>query len=78
LRESPNGTATWASLDNVQFDVRQADLRPTCGEKIGRLVAWIKQQQGIVIGLDGHADDYQANDSDPTLSARRVETVVTR
>lgn len=65
----------WVSLENVQFEVSDAQLRPTCEQKIARLVAWINAQPRMVIGLDGHQDDLQAHDNDPTLSPRRVETV---
>ena len=29
----------------------------------------------VTVGLDGHVDDAQANDNDPTLSVRRVSAV---
>jgi outer membrane protein OmpA-like peptidoglycan-associated protein len=65
----------WRSVENVQFEYKQAAIQSKCAEKIAKLVAWMNANPQVVIGLDGHIDDAQANDNDPTLSARRVAAV---
>ena len=35
----------------------------------------MKENPQVTVGLDGHVDDTQANDNDPTLSVRRVSAV---
>lgn len=44
-------------------------------QKIAKLAVWMNDNRGVAIGLDGHVDDANANDNDPTLSARRVQAV---
>lgn len=65
----------WSSLENIQFEPTRADIQPKCADKIAELAAWMNQNRQVVIGLDGHVDDANANDNDPTLSARRVHAV---
>lgn len=62
-------------MENVQFESKQAAIRPKCADKIAKLAAVLNANQQVVIGLDGHVDDTQANDYDSTLSARRVQAV---
>ena len=65
----------WRSVENVQFEFKQAAIQSKCTEKIAGLVRWMNANPQVAIGLDGHVDDTQANDNDPTLSARRVSAV---
>jgi outer membrane protein OmpA-like peptidoglycan-associated protein len=65
----------WSSVENVQFEFKQAAIQSKCEDKIARLVTWMNDHPRLSIGLDGHVDDTQANDNDPTLSARRVSAV---
>jgi outer membrane protein OmpA-like peptidoglycan-associated protein len=69
----PNGK--WRSVENVQFEYKQAAIQSKCADKIANLVTWIKANPQVAIGLDGHVDDNQANDYDPTLSGLRVAAV---
>ena len=69
----PNGT--WSSMENVQFEFKQAAIQAKCADKIANLVIWMNANPQVAIGLDGHVDDAQANDYDPMLSARRVSAV---
>jgi outer membrane protein OmpA-like peptidoglycan-associated protein len=62
-------------VENVQFEYKQAAIQSKCADKIAKLVAWMNANPQVAIGLDGHIDDTQANDNDPTLSARRVAAV---
>jgi len=59
----------------VQFEYKQAAIQSKCGDKIAKLVTWMNENPQVAIGLDGHVDDAQANDNDPTLSTRRVAAV---
>jgi outer membrane protein OmpA-like peptidoglycan-associated protein len=59
----------------VQFEYKQAAIQSKCADKIANLVTWIKANPQVAIGLDGHMDDNQANDFDPTLSGLRVAAV---
>lgn len=72
--QGPGGGA-WTSLENVQFEYQRADIQTKCEEKIAKLAVWMNDNRGVAIGLDGHVDDANANDNDPTLSARRVQAV---
>jgi outer membrane protein OmpA-like peptidoglycan-associated protein len=65
----------WTSMESVQFESKQAAIQPKCADKIAKLAAALNANQQVVIGLDGHADDLEANDNDPALSARRVQAV---
>ena len=70
---APSGS--WRSVENVQFEYRQAAIQSKCADKIASLVTWMKANPEVAIGLDGHVDDSQANDFDPTLSGLRVAAV---
>lgn len=70
---APSGR--WSSVENVQFEFQQAAIQSKCADKIAKLVTWMNANPGVAIGLDGHVDDTQANDNDPTLSFRRVTAV---
>lgn len=70
---APDGS--WSSVDNVQFEFKQAAIQSKCADKIAKLVAWMNANPQVAIGLDGHVDDARANDYDPTLSRERVSAV---
>ena len=70
---SPDGS--WNSIENVQFEYKEAAIQSKCADKIGKLVAWMNANPKVAIGLDGHVDDAQANDNDPSLSRQRVSAV---
>jgi len=70
---APDGS--WSSVENVQFEFKEAAIQSKCTDKLAKLVTWMNANPKIAIGLDGHADDMQANDNDRTLSARRVSAV---
>ena len=70
---APDGS--WSSVENVQFEFKQAAIQSKCTDKIAKLVTWMNANPKVAIGLDGHVDDAQANDNDPTLSARRVSAI---
>ena len=62
-------------MENIRFEFRKAAIQSQCTDKIAKLAAWMNKHPQVVIGLDGHVDDVNANDNDPTLSTRRVEPV---
>jgi outer membrane protein OmpA-like peptidoglycan-associated protein len=65
----------WSSIENVQFEFKEAVIQAKCADKIAKVVTWMNANPNAAIGLDGHVDDARANDDDPTLSARRVAAV---
>lgn len=73
--ELPRPSGTWTSVDNVNFEFKSAGIQAKCAEKIANLASWMKDNEPVVIALDGHANDTWANDSNQVLSARRVEAV---
>ncbi len=74
-RGSLPSDGSWRSVENVQFEAKQAAIQSKCGDKLAKLVTWMNANPQVVIGLDGHVDDLQANDNDPTLGVRRVSAV---
>ena len=68
-------TGPWNSMENVQFEFKQATIQSKCADKIAKLATWMTANPEVTIGLDGHVADMQANDNDPTLSTRRVSAV---
>lgn len=75
LRGALPSDGSWRSVENVQFEQGQAALQSKCGDKLSKLVTWMNANPKVAIALDGHVDDLQANDNDPTLAARRVAAV---
>lgn len=71
----PGPLGKWSPLETIQFEPMRADIQPKCADKIAKLAAWMNENRQVVIGLDGHVDDTNANDNDPALSARRVHAV---
>ena len=65
----------WTAMESVQFEAGRAELQSKCVDKIEKLAAWMNHDPNVVIGLDGHGGDTTAKESDPTLSARRVQAV---
>jgi outer membrane protein OmpA-like peptidoglycan-associated protein len=65
----------WTSMENVQFESKQAAIQPKCADKIAKLAAVLNANPQLLIGLDGHVDDVKGNGNDPALSARRVQAV---
>jgi outer membrane protein OmpA-like peptidoglycan-associated protein len=66
---------SWRSVENVQFEFKQAAIQSKCVDKIAQLVSWMNANPQVAVGLDGHVYDAKANDYDPTLSVRRVSAV---
>ena len=62
-------------MESVQFEFGSADMKPRCAEKIAKLAAWINADRKLMIALDGHVDDDQANDFTPGLGVRRALAV---
>lgn len=75
LRGSLPSDGSWRSVENVQFEFKQAAIQSKCEDKIAKLVSWMNANPQVAVGLDGHVYDVQANDNDPTLSVRRVSAV---
>ncbi len=75
LRGALPSNGSWLSVENVQFEYKQAAIQSKCVDKIAKLVAWMHANPQVAVGLDGHVDDAWANDNDPSLSIRRVSAV---
>ena len=66
---------TWTSMENVQFEFERAQIQSRCAEKIVKLAAWINEDRYVAVALDGHVDDFRANDFRPGLGVRRAVAV---
>ena len=70
LGDSPS----WASVENVHFKYRSAELQARCKHKIAALAEWIeKNSPEASVALDGHVAT--ADDRNPGLAAQRVNAV---
>jgi peptidoglycan-associated lipoprotein len=67
--------AKWMSVDDVLFDYDKAEVRSDEMPKINKLAEYVKQNDGIVLRLDGHTDPRGNNPYNEKLSERRVEAV---
>jgi outer membrane protein OmpA-like peptidoglycan-associated protein len=72
---SQSGFGAWTTMDNVQFEPKQAAIQAKCADKIANLAAVLKADRQLSVALDGHVEDLKASDNDPTLSGRRVQAV---
>ena len=71
----PGPSGKWSPMDNVHFDVMNAGLKEDCDGKIEKLAHFIKDNPGLEVGLDGHAELMLPDEQVPALSERRVQTV---
>jgi len=67
------GRTSWAPLENIQFEPRQASLSERCAAKIAKLTAWLQEHPAIEVRLAGNADTTESEDAQ--LAARRVQVV---
>lgn len=66
---------TWVSMENIHFEFKRAEIQPRCAAKIAKLVAWLQEDRHLVIALDSHVDDLEANDFVPGLGMQRALAV---
>ena len=67
--------ATWFSVKDVLFDYDKAEIRTDETAKITQLAQYMKQNDALVLRLDGHTDPRGSNPYNVKLSQRRVEAV---
>jgi outer membrane protein OmpA-like peptidoglycan-associated protein len=67
--------ATWFSVKDVLFDYDKADIRQDETTKITQLAEYMKQNNSLVLRLDGHTDPRGGDPYNLKLSQRRVEAV---
>ena len=63
------------SFKDVLFDYDKAEVRSDEQAKITQLAEYIKQNDGLVVRLDGHADPRGSDPYNMKLSERRVTAV---
>jgi peptidoglycan-associated lipoprotein len=63
------------SVKDVLFDYDRADVRDDELPKITQLADYVKQNDGLVLRLDGHTDPRGDNPYNMRLSQRRVDAV---
>lgn len=61
--------------DRVLFAVDQSSLSPEAAAIIDQQVAWLRQNPGTPINIEGHADERGTRDYNIALSARRAAAV---
>ena len=67
--------AKWMSFRDVLFDFDKADIRPDDQAKITQLAGWMKQNDGLMVRLDGYTDPRGSEGHNMQLSQRRAEAV---
>jgi outer membrane protein OmpA-like peptidoglycan-associated protein len=74
--KGPSGTGgrtSWAPMDNIQFEPRQAALTERCNAKIERVTTWLKEHPSVDVRLVATANATAPEDA--RLAARRMEVV---
>lgn len=72
--QSPRG-ATMTLQDTVLFATGKSNLRPGALNKLEPLAAWLADNPGVQVAIDGHTDDRASDAYNQTLSTRRAESV---
>ena len=67
------GKTSWVPLDSIQFTAQQTSLTARCGDKIGKIVAWLNENPAVDVTLAGHVAGGTADAR--ALAERRLETV---
>ncbi|HEY1325043.1 MAG TPA: OmpA family protein [Streptosporangiaceae bacterium] len=65
----------WTSFNDILFDFDKSDVRSSEKSKVDKLVAYMKDNPNLEIGLDGYADPRGSNPYNQKLSQRRVDAV---
>jgi outer membrane protein OmpA-like peptidoglycan-associated protein len=60
-------------LDSIQFVAQQTSLPERCGDKLGKIVAWLNDNPSIDVTVTGHAAGTTPDAR--VLAERRVEVV---
>ena len=62
-------------VPDILFEYNKADVRQEESAKIRQVADHVKQNDGVVVRLDGHADPRGTDQYNTSLSGRRVEAV---
>lgn len=62
-------------LNNIFFDSNKSTLKPESYPELDRVAAFLKDNPGIEIEIDGHTDNVGADDSNNLLSNNRAKVV---
>jgi outer membrane protein OmpA-like peptidoglycan-associated protein/outer membrane murein-binding lipoprotein Lpp len=63
------------TLGDVLFDTAQATLKPGAGSVLDRVAAFLKENEGTKIIVEGHTDSRGSDDYNQQLSERRAQSV---
>jgi peptidoglycan-associated lipoprotein len=64
--------------DRVFFADRSAELSPRARLAIGAQADWLKRKPGLIVVIEGHADDSGTSDDNMRLSLQRADAVRNR
>jgi peptidoglycan-associated lipoprotein len=67
--------AAWLSVSDILFDFDKADIRQEEAQKIRQVANHMKQNETLIIRIDGHADPRGGDRYNAALSERRVDAV---
>lgn len=65
----------WITFADFLFDFDRHNVRASEDPKVTKLVEYLKQYPGTVVGINGHADPRGTNPYNQALSERRVNEV---
>lgn len=72
----PSSQAGWVSLRDILFDFDKAEVRPSEMSKIADIAAYVNQNPGVRLGIDGSTDLLRGtNEYNVPLSQKRVANV---
>jgi peptidoglycan-associated lipoprotein len=72
---APGADAKLEAFRNVQFAYDKADVRPEEMAKINQIASYVKQNDGMVVLLDGHTDPRGTDQYNLALRQKRVSAV---
>ena len=71
----PGSAAKLERFRDILFDFDQSNIRPLETAKIDAIVAWVKDNPGFELVLNGNADERGTSGYNKQLSDRRVKSV---
>jgi outer membrane protein OmpA-like peptidoglycan-associated protein len=65
----------WATFKDILFDFDRSDIRVSEATKVPEIAAYMQQNPGLQVGIDGFTDPRGASRYNQSLSERRVNTI---
>jgi outer membrane protein OmpA-like peptidoglycan-associated protein len=65
----------WTSFRDILFDFDRTNIRSSETSKVSEVVAYMKQNPSLQVGLDGYADPRSTNPNARAMRDRRVGVV---